>query len=307
MEHVPVLAGSALEFLRIRENGVYVDCTAGAGGHSALIAQRLGERGMLIAIDRDPSAVALTRERLSAYPQAVVLQGNYGALSEILAAHHVSHVDGLLIDAGVSSMQLDQSERGFSFQEAGPLDMRMDPGTGPTAAEYLGQVEEGELARVLHDYGDLRRAKSIARAICSARDRAALSTTQDLAEVVAKVFDFVHGVPQETRTVFQAIRIAVNEELRWLEAGLQQGIDFLAKNGRIVCITFHSGEDRIVKNTLKAAARSREVLHPDGRVRETLPARLKLLTPKPVRPEQEEIRANSRAQSAKLRAAEKLA
>ena len=191
MDHVPVLAGLVLQYLQIREDGVYVDCTAGAGGHSVLIAERLSENGTLIAIDRDPVAVTLTRERVKSFPQVQVLRGNYRDLAARLAERGITELDGVLIDAGVSSMQLDDPERGFSFQETGPLDMRMDPEAGHSAAEYLERVEELELARILRAYGDLRLAKRIANAICRRRGSAPLKTTKDLADVVAEVFDFV--------------------------------------------------------------------------------------------------------------------
>ena len=307
MDHVPVLAGPAFEYLRIQEDGAYVDCTAGAWGHSALIAERLSEKGTLIAIDRDPVAVTLTRERVKSFPQVQVVRGNYQDLAARLAQCGITELDGVLIDAGVSSMQLDDPERGFTFQETGPLDMRMDPEAGASAAEYLERVEESELVRILREYGDLKRAKRIAHAICRRRDAAPLETTKDLADVVAEVFDFVQGTPEETRTVFQAIRIEVNEELQGLESVLHQAIDMLRSGGRLVCITFHSGEDRIAKSVFRAAAQKRRALHPDGRVKEVLPAVVKVLTRKPVRPTREEIRANPRARSAKLRAAEKVA
>jgi len=296
-----------VEYLRIREDGVYVDCTAGAGGHSALIAARLSEHGTLIALDRDPVAVTLTRERLKSFGQAQVVRGNYRDLAANLAERGIVELDGVLIDAGVSSMQLDDPERGFSFQESGALDMRMDPETGPSAAEYLERVEESELARILREYGDLKRAKRIAKALCRRRETIPFKSTSDLVEAVGEVFDFVRETPEETRTVFQAIRIAVNEELEGLDKGLHQAIDLLRTGGRLVCITFHSGEDRIVKNVFRDAARKRKLLHADGRVKEVLPAVMKVLTRKPVRPTKDEIRTNPRARSAKLRAAEKLA
>jgi len=296
-----------VEYLRIREDGVYVDCTAGAGGHSALIAERLSEKGTLIALDRDPVAVTLTRERLKSFGQAQVVRGNYRDLAASLAERGIVELDGVLIDAGVSSMQLDDPERGFSFQESGALDMRMDPETGPSAAEYLERVEESELARILREYGDLKRAKRIAKALCRRRETIPFKSTSDLVEAVGEVFDFVRETPEETRTVFQAIRIAVNEELEGLDKGLHQAIDLLRTGGRLVCITFHSGEDRIVKNVFRDAARKRTLLHADGRVKEVLPAVMKVLTRKPVRPTKDEIRTNPRARSAKLRAAEKLA
>lgn len=306
MPHVPVLAGPALEYLRVREDGVYVDCTAGAGGHTERIAERLGPGGRVVAIDRDPRAVALARERVSRFPQATVLQGNYGELGALVGSLGFASVDGVLIDAGLSSMQLDDPSRGFTFQQEGPLDMRMDPTTGQTAAEYLATVDQEELTRILKAYGDVPRARAIARAICQRRTSAPLATTSDLADVVAGVFDFVKGTPEETRTVFQAIRIAVNDELRALERGIEAAVSLLNSGGRLVCIAFHSGEDRIVKNTMRRHARAQKELHPDGRVKRTVPPILRILTKRPVQPSAEEIRENPRAHSARLRVAERL-
>lgn len=184
--------------------------------------------------------------------------------------------------------------------------MRMDTDAPTTARAYLASVAEDELKQVLRDYGDLKKARALARAIVRQRDQGRMNTTSDLVAAVSEVFDFVSGVPEETRTVFQAIRIAVNEELDSLQEGLNQAIDLLAPEGRIVAISFHSGEDRIVKNTLRAASRKRTELHPDGRIKDTFPPTLKLLTPKPALPSAEEAAENPRARSAKLRAAERV-
>jgi 16S rRNA (cytosine1402-N4)-methyltransferase len=302
--HVPVLAGPAIEWLNVRENGVYVDCTAGAGGHAALIAARLTS-GRLIALDRDPSAVERTTLRLQPYPFASVHHRNYGELATLLAELGLPHVDGVLLDAGVSSMQLDEPDRGFSLQAPGPLDMRMDSTSRQTAQSLLESINEEELAELLVRYGDVPRARRIARGILARRDENRLTTTADLSEAVAHALN-LQRTPEEARTVFQAIRIAVNDELRWLEAGLEQAIDVLAPGGRLVVIAFHSGEDRIVKNVLRDASRRQQRLHPDGRVAEVLPPRMKLLTRKPVLPNDDEVRDNPRAHSAKLRAAERL-
>jgi 16S rRNA (cytosine1402-N4)-methyltransferase len=305
MEHVPVLAPEAIAWLRIREDGTYVDCTAGAGGHASLIAER-NPRGRLIALDRDPLAVARAQARLAEYPHATVLHRNYSELSQVLSETGIERVDGVLIDAGLSSMQLNDPQRGFAFQEEGPLDMRMDTSRGPTAAEFLAGVDEHELARLLKEYGDVRPARRIAAAIAARRRRGALKTTRDLVEAVSEALPFVHGVPDETRTVFQTVRMAVNEELQGLELAIRAAVDALAPGGRLVAIAFHSGEDRIVKNVLRDAARTERELFPDGRVRRVIPPRLKVLTPTPVTPGMEEVRANPRAHSAKLRAAERL-
>lgn len=305
MTHVPVLAIPSLAWLNVWPDGVYVDCTVGAGGHSELIAERLAT-GRLIALDRDPLAVDLASRRLAKYPCVKVLHRNYGELGEILRTEGFDRVDGILLDAGVSSMQLDTAGRGFTFQACGPLDMRMDTSRGPTAAEFLASVDEDELLRILKDYGDVGPAKRIVAAIVARRRANALTTTQDLSDAVAEALTFVKGVPQETRTVFQAVRIAVNDELKWLVEGLRQAVAALKPHGRLVVITFHSGEDRIVKNVMRESSRPRRELYPDGRVRETVPPLLKILTTRPETPSEDELRANPRAHSAKLRVAERL-
>ena len=304
--HVPVLAREAIELLRVRGDGVYVDCTAGAGGHSALIAERL-DSGWLIALDRDPDAVAAARDRLAKVnARAEVVHANYAQLPRVLAELGIGSVDGVLIDAGVSSMQLDDASRGFSFQKDAPLDMRMDPATGLSAAEYLDSVDSDELARVLSEYGGLRRARQVAGKLLARHRVEPIRTTRALAGAVSDIFSFVEGEPEEVRKIFQAIRIAVNDELADLEQGVARALDSLAMDGRIVAITFHSGEDRIVKNAIRDASKPSQILHPDGRVKEIAPARMRNLTRRPVVPMDEEIRANPRARSAKLRAAERI-
>lgn len=303
--HIPVLADAVIEWLRIKGGGAYVDCTAGLAGHSQPIASRL-TTGRLIALDRDPASVEIARERLAGFPNAVVVHGNYGELKAVLAGLGVNEVDGVLIDAGFSSMQLEDARRGFTFQQEGPLDMRLDTSSGETAGEFLAGVGEGELARVLKEYGDVRPARRIAAAIVRRRDRGAMETTVDLAGAVCEALDFVSGQPDEIRTVFQAIRIAVNDELRWLQKGMEEAIDVLRPGGRLVAIAFHSGEDRVIKNVLRDASRPRRDLYPDGRVKSIRPPRVKVLTPKPVKPGAVEIARNPRAKSALLRAVEKL-
>lgn len=304
--HVPVLLDAAIDWLAIRAGGTYVDCTAGGGGHSEAIARALGTSGRLLCIDRDPDAVARVRERLSGLANVSVVHANYGDLSEVLKEAGLPGVDGVLIDAGVSTPQLDTPERGFSFQREGPLDMRMDTTAGATAAELLNTASEDNLARLLRMYGDVRDARKIARAIGARRQQRPYATTGDLLDTIKNVYPYVTGTPEEVRTVFQAIRIVVNEEYESLESGVSAAIDALNPGGRLVCITFHSGEDRIVKNLLRDASRKTAELHPDGRVKRQIPPRLRVLTPKPVPPTPEEIAANPRAASAKLRAAEKV-
>lgn len=303
--HVPVLEGPALEWLRVRGDGVYVDCTAGAGGHSESIARRL-TTGRLISFDRDAGALERVRTRLVGFANAEVVHANYGELAAVLNRMGVNSVDGVLLDAGLSSVQLDDAERGFSFQADGPLDMRMDTSQGLPAAEFLAGVREPELTRILREYGDVAPARRIAQAIVQRSQRGRLETTGDLREAVREALPFVTGDPDEIRTVFQSIRMAVNDELRWLRVGIEQAIRVLAPGGRLVAIAFHSGEDRVIKNALRDASRPMRELHPDGRVKTTIPAIIKILTPKPLTPGEDEVRANPRSHSARLRAAERL-
>ncbi|MFP6616631.1 MAG: 16S rRNA (cytosine(1402)-N(4))-methyltransferase RsmH [Candidatus Hydrogenedentota bacterium] len=304
--HVTVLAEEAIEWLRIAPDGVYVDGTTGFGGHTLRIAERLGDDGRVFGLDRDSQAVEMARKRVQAFPQATILHRNYDRLSEVVEELKLPQLDGVLIDAGVSSMQLDDPARGFTFQEEGPLDMRMDRTSEVSAETWLAEISENDLAAALKRYGDIRKAKTIAAAICRWRVTSGMTTTADLVAAVKDALPFVSGVPEETRTVFQAIRIAVNDELRSLERFMAQAIDSLETGGRLVCITFHSGEDRIVKNVLKEAGKPRRELHPDGRLKTLHEARVNVLTSKPISPGANEIAENPRARSAKLRAAEKL-
>lgn len=303
--HIPVMLEEVLEWLEVRGDGVYVDCTAGAGGHSSAIAARL-DTGCLFALDRDPEAVRLAGERLREFSRARVVHAAYGELNQILDGLGVDALDGVLIDAGCSSMQLDTAERGFSFQEDGPLDMRMNTADGAPASVFLAEMGEGELAQALVDFGDVPFAKRIARSI---HDRAAagrLERTHDLVSAVKEALPHVQGMPDEVRTVFQAIRIAVNGELAQLEAGVRQALARLAPGGRAVVLTFHSGEDRVVKDVFREASRAQIERWPDGRTKSKEAAIARLLTPKPVLPGEQEMRRNPRSKSAKLRAAQKL-
>lgn len=303
--HVPVLAGPVVDWLNVRADGVYVDCTVGAGGHAELIARRL-TGGRLIALDRDPTAVELAMGRLSGFSCATVVHANYGRLAAILRDCHMDAADGILIDAGVSSMQIDDPDRGFSLQSDGPLDMRMNPTEGITALEFLATVSPDDLAKILRGYGDVGPSRRVARVLAQRARDGRLQTTRDLVHAVQEALSFVRGVPEEVRTVFQAIRIAVNDELSVLSDGLQQAVECLAPEGRLVVISFHSGEDRIVKSLFNRAARPRRDFFPDGRLKCERSPQLRVLTRKPVVPSAEEVRVNPRAHSAKLRAAERL-
>lgn len=303
--HIPVMAEEVLEALAVQPGGTYVDCTAGAGGHSAMIAERLTE-GRLISLDRDPSAVALAAERLKPWPRAQVVQANYSELREVLEQLGIARVAGVLLDAGCSSMQLDQRERGFSFEGNGPLDMRMDPTSGTPAADLLRGMDEAELAGVLKEYGDVPQARRIARAIVERAKRGTLESTADLVAAVKEALPFVGGMPEEVRTVFQAVRIAVNEELTHLARGVRQALEVLAPGGRLAVLTFHSGEDRVVKQVLQEATREQRTFRPDGRVLAKVAPVAALVTKKPVLPGEAEIKRNPRSKSARLRVAERL-
>lgn len=303
--HIPVMLSEVLAWLEVRGDGVYVDCTAGAGGHASAIAARL-DTGRLYALDRDLSAVALAGERLREFACAHVVHAAYGELNQILDGLGVDALDGVLIDAGCSSMQLDTAERGFSFQEDGPLDMRMNAAAGLPASALLAEMGEAELAQALVDFGDVPFSKRIARSIHDRAIAGRLERTHDLVSAVKEALPHVKGMPDEVRTVFQAVRIAVNRELEQLESGTRQAIARLKPGGRVVVITFHSGEDRVVKEVFREVSRPKIERWPDGRTKSNEPATVRLLTSKPVLPGELEMRTNPRSKSAKLRAVEKL-
>ena len=284
---------------------MYVDCTFGRGGHSREILRRLGDQGRLIALDRDPAAVAVARE--IADSRFTALHASFGGLQAALADQGIEAVNGVLMDLGVSSPQLEEAERGFSFRLDGPLDMRMDVSRGITAAQWLATASEDRIGEVIRTYGEERFARQVARAIVAARSRGALDTTRQLAQIVEDaVRTREPGQDPATRT-FQAVRIFINQELEELSLALAQCLELLRQGGRLAVISFHSLEDRIVKRFMRDNAQPAPV--PRGMaIRETdrAPARLRLVG-KPVRPGAEELAANPRARSAILRIAEKLA
>lgn len=303
--HAPVLLGEALDALAVRRDGCYVDATFGRGGHSAAILARLGEQGSLIAIDRDPQAVAAARVQLDADPRAQVVHAPFSRLAEVVAAAG-RRADGILLDLGVSSPQLDDPARGFSFLRDGPLDMRMDPGSGTSAAQWLAQAGEREIALVISRFGEERFARRIARAIVAARNEQPITTTGRLAQVVAAAVPTREpGKHPATRT-FQALRMQVNDELGELERALPQAVDALAPGGRVVVISFHSLEDRLVKRFLRREAHDDPAWAGLPEVPPHARARLRLVG-RAVFPSDEELRGNPRARSAVLRAAERLA
>jgi 16S rRNA (cytosine1402-N4)-methyltransferase len=302
MRHLPVLAAEAIEALAIRPEGVYVDGTFGRGGHSRLILERLGPRGRLIALDRDPQAVAAAREIADA--RFSITHAAFSALAQVLDAQGAARADGMLFDLGVSSPQLDDPARGFSFRADAPLDMRMDPTQGVSAAEWLAAASEAQLREVIGGYGEERFAKQVAAAIAAARRHAPIRTTRQLAEIVgAAVRTREPGQDPATRT-FQALRILVNREFEEVSLMLPQALERLAPGGRLAVIAFHSLEDRLVKRFLAACARPAVPRDLPLRASE-LPQALLRIVGKPVRPSSAEAAANPRARSAVLRAAER--
>jgi 16S rRNA (cytosine1402-N4)-methyltransferase len=304
--HVPVLLHPAVDALAIdlRPDGTFVDATFGRGGHSRLILERLGPGGRLIAIDRDPEAFAAAQAVSD--PRFTPAHARFSELQATLGALRAGEADGVLFDLGVSSPQLDDPRRGFGFRADGPLDMRMDPSRGLGAAEWLERADEAEIRGVISNYGEERFAKQIAKAIVAARRGGPLRRTGELAAVVAAaVRTREPGQNPATRT-FQALRIHVNQELEELSLALPQALAALRRSGRLAVISFHSLEDRIVKNFMRDAARPAMPERLPLRARELPPSKLRIVG-SPRKPDPEEINANPRARSATLRVAEKLA
>jgi 16S rRNA (cytosine1402-N4)-methyltransferase len=294
--HVSVFLDEVTTWLVAGKAKTFVDGTVGYGGHSERLLERAGDGAVLIGIDRDEEALAYSRIRLARFgSRAILLKGDFVDMRQLLRNVDIAAIDGVLLDLGVSSPQLDDSNRGFSFQEDGPLDMRMDQSMGTTAGELVNSLPETELADLIFQYGEERFSRRIARAIVRARERKSLATTQELTAVIKESVPaaYRHGrIHCATRT-FQALRIAVNRELEVLEPAIRDAVDMLRPGGRIAVISFHSLEDRIVKHTFRALA---ERPHPQVAV----------LTKKPQVPSDAECQANPRARSAKLRVAERL-
>ena len=310
--HVPVLLGPVLEGLNIRADGCYVDGTFGRGGHSRAILERLTAAGRLLAIDRDPQAIASASKALLSDPRFELVRGECAQLEKLIADRGLlGRVDGVLLDLGVSSPQLDEASRGFSFLRDGPLDMRMDPDHGYSAADWLATVDEKELRHVLKTYGEERNAARIARAIVAARDEAPIETTMQLADVIAAAAP-AHGQKRHPATKsFQAIRIFINGELDQLQCALEQSVNVLRKptapgsGGRLCVISFHSLEDRLVKRFIREASRESEQFRGMPSVPAEHRPRLKPIGGL-VEATDEEVAANRRARSARLRVAERL-
>jgi 16S rRNA (cytosine1402-N4)-methyltransferase len=303
--HVPVLLEEALQALQVKQDGVYVDATYGRGGHAQKILEKIGERGRLLVFDRDPRACEDARRRFGADARVTIQPGSFSQLGRTIQKLGLAgKIDGILFDLGVSSPQLDDPGRGFSFRADGPLDMRMDPGTGESAADWINRAEENEIVRVLRDYGEERFARRIARAILRERSIEPITTTRRLAEIVARAVPVREKSRDPATRSFQAIRLHVNRELEELTAALPQTVPALAPGGRLAVISFHSLEDRLVKHFMRAEAKGRE-LPPGLPVRhDQFRARLKLIG-KAIRAGAGETQRNPRARSAVLRVAER--
>jgi len=306
-EHTPVLLDEVLAGLSVRPDGRYCDATFGRGGHTAAILGALGPAGRVVAIDRDPEAIRAGRRRFAAEARLTLIQGSFGSLEErVRAAGFEGELDGVLLDLGVSSPQLDEAARGFSFMQDGPLDMRMDNESGQSAAQWLAKAGEREIADVIRGLGEERFARRIARAVVAARAEAPITRTAELAALVAEAVPTREpGKHPATRT-FQAIRIHVNGELDALESALPRAVRLLAPGGRLCVISFHSLEDRIVKRFIRREEQGDPVYAGLPNVPAHARARLKRVGGA-IMAGEPEVRANPRARSAVLRVAERLA
>jgi 16S rRNA (cytosine1402-N4)-methyltransferase len=288
--HVPVLLKEAIDFLAVRRGGTYIDATVGLGGHSYEIAKRLGAPGHLIGLDKDPAALEIARAKLTGddWPQVTLLQRSF---AEIAKGHKPATIDGILADIGVSSLQLDDAARGFSFQADGPLDMRMDPRGERTAEQVVNHLDERQLADVIYEFGEERRSRRIARAICRSRPIRSTAHLADVISAAARPMNQAERRIHPATKTFQALRIFVNRELDDLQALLEAAPRILKPGRRVVVISFHSLEDRIVKDAFREGAQK---------------GYFSVLTKKPVTATELESDRNPRARSAKLRAAEKV-
>jgi 16S rRNA (cytosine1402-N4)-methyltransferase len=306
-EHVPVLLGPVLDGLDIKKDGCYVDGTFGRGGHSGEILKRLSSNGRLIGIDRDPDAIASAPKALIDDPRFELVRGECAQLKKLIEERDLlGEVDGLLFDLGVSSPQLDEARRGFSFLRDGPLDMRMDPDSGRSASDFIQNVEQKELTRVLRNFGEETHAPRIARAICAARVNTAIESTGQLASIIESAVPAKYRAQRKhpaTKT-FQAIRILINDELGQISSALEQSLDVLKRGGRLCVIGFHSLEDRIVKRFIRDTSREPEQYRGMPTMPDEFRPKLKAIG-KVIAATAEEIEVNRRSRSARLRIAER--
>jgi 16S rRNA (cytosine1402-N4)-methyltransferase len=298
-QHTPVLLSQVIAGLAPRPGGRYIDGTLGGAGHAAAILEASAPDGRLLGIDADPAALAASTARLAPLgDRAILAHGNFRELARLARENGFAPADGIMLDLGVSSHQLDTPQRGFSFLADAPLDMRMDPTSGETAADLVDELPESELADLIYRYGEERGSRRIARAVVAARRTGRIVTTSALAAIVARALGGRHGKIHPATRTFQALRIAVNRELESLETVLPQAVEVLAPGGRLAVIAFHSLEDRIVKQFFRAES---------GYGGAAEPARLRIITKKPLEADAAEAGANPRARSAKLRIAERVA
>lgn len=304
--HRPVLLDEAIEGLAMKPDGVYLDGTFGRGGHSAAMLEKLGDGGRLLAIDQDPAAVQIAQQRFAQDPRFEIVHSNFESLVELVRERGLyQKVDGVLLDLGVSSPQLDDASRGFSFMKPGPLDMRMNPESGQSAAEWLAVVEEDELINVLRRYGEERFAKRIARAIVETRKEKPINDTLQLAELISAAVPRKEKHKHPATRSFQAIRIYVNRELEVLELALQAAVDVLAVGGRLAVISFHSLEDRITKRFMRDLSRGPQLPRDLPIMAVDIPVPFRLIG-KAIKPSAREIEINPRARSSVLRILERV-
>ncbi len=291
IEHIPVLLNEVIEYLNLNENKIIIDCTIGEGGHAKKILESLGPSGILLGLDQDQDALVAARERLAPFGKGVdLIWGNFINLEKILREKEMVKVGGILFDLGVSSLQLNRKERGFSFLREGPLDMRMNKAQRINASHLINKTSYKELQNILYEFGEERWAKRIARAIVRERQKTPVTTTIQLARIIERALPYRGRIHPATRT-FLALRLRINGELENLREVLPPTVDSLKKKGRICIISYHSLEDRIVKNSFKDFAHQ---------------GKLKILTKKPITPTIEEVRVNPRSRSAKLRVGERI-
>ncbi|HJA41329.1 MAG TPA: 16S rRNA (cytosine(1402)-N(4))-methyltransferase RsmH [Firmicutes bacterium] len=306
-EHMTVLRQEAVAGLSMKENGIYVDCTLGGAGHSMFILSQLNERGKLFCFDQDQMALDHAKEKFSQDPRVTLIKSNFRFIKEMLGQYGVKKVDGILFDLGVSSPQLDIPERGFSYQHDAPLDMRMNQEHGTNAYDFVNYSSYEDMVRVFFMYGEEKYAKRIARQIEAVRKTSPIQTTLELVEIIKAAIPAAArregGHP--AKRVFQAIRIAVNDELKAFEDALQASLGLLNTNGRICVITFHSLEDRICKQFFKKYSTLPHVPRGLPLPLDQMQPPLRLITKKPILPSQEEVRINKRSRSSKLRIAER--
>lgn len=303
--HIPVLLERSIELLVSDSEGVYVDGTLGGGGHSRYLLRQLGENSRVFGFDQDDDAIQHAQVLFQGERRMTIVHSNVVHLTDVLNAFEITDIDGLLLDLGVSSHQIDVPHRGFSFRFTGPLDMRMDREHSVTAADFIAQHSEDELAQVFFTYGEERQSRRIARAIVQARSTRAITQTQQLADIIADVTSQKHRSKTLAR-IFQALRIAVNDELGVLERTLEQAMERLRVGGRLVVISYHSLEDRIVKKFLRHEARDCVCPSESPICQCDKVSRIRILTSKHSEADENEIRRNPRARSARLRAGEKI-